>query len=268
MSKEVLVRHGISEVNWSNVLESLLDQEILGDIIPASMYDRNSDPEAIFEGEYLIFTNLRVYFLRGSTFIVDEPYYKIKSFFVRKSLFLSGRVFIHFSSGKVQKFCTPASKYTLLSRRFKELNSWLSQEFPMGQETHVELQNKNYYDLLNLPFSYTKQDLEASYGQLVSLYTSPSKEGGPSYQEKLKLIQEAYTTLSDSNKKDTYDKSLLNHIISSKKKTVVDFKATPNPSLVTQTILILLFVPAVVVALPIVFVISPTKSISAIRLLF
>ena len=74
---------------------------------------------------------------------------------------------------------------------------------------------KNYYEILEVDKNASKEIIEKAYKVLAKKYhpdlQHQDKKG--EYEKKLKLINEAYETLSDKNKKILYDKQLQNNYI-------------------------------------------------------
>lgn len=76
--------------------------------------------------------------------------------------------------------------------------------------------NKNYYEILEVDSKASNEIIEKAYKTLVKKYhpdlqnSSHQKE----FEEKMKLINEAYSVLSDEYKRTTYDNQLQNEIIS------------------------------------------------------
>lgn len=69
---------------------------------------------------------------------------------------------------------------------------------------------KNYYDILQINKNATPEILEKAYKTLVRMYHPDLQEGAnkQEYEEKLKLINEAYETLSNEQKRKQYDLEL------------------------------------------------------------
>tara|TARA_A100001037_G_scaffold14870_1_gene13377 strand:+ start:18597 stop:19055 length:459 start_codon:yes stop_codon:yes gene_type:complete len=68
----------------------------------------------------------------------------------------------------------------------------------------------NYYKILNIHNEATLKEIKKNYKELSSKY-HPDKNPNDRYsEEKMKLISEAYTTLSDYDKRILYDKKLIN----------------------------------------------------------
>lgn len=61
---------------------------------------------------------------------------------------------------------------------------------------------KNYYDILGVPKSATKDDIKKAYRKLAHQY-HPDKQGGD--EAKFKEVNEAYQVLSDEQKRSKYD---------------------------------------------------------------
>lgn len=68
----------------------------------------------------------------------------------------------------------------------------------------------NYYEILEVDKSASADDIKKSYRKLAMKYHPDRNNGDKNAEEKIKLINEAYNTLSDPDKKSQYDYSL-NH---------------------------------------------------------
>ena len=71
---------------------------------------------------------------------------------------------------------------------------------------------KNYYQILDLGYSATAEEVKVSYRQLAKEYHPDVNAGDRDKEEMFKLISEAYSILSDAEKKASYDLSLLLHL--------------------------------------------------------
>lgn len=69
----------------------------------------------------------------------------------------------------------------------------------------------NYYEVLELNSNANAEDIKKSYRKLAMKYHPDRNDGDKLAEEKFKLINEAYITLSDVNKKQEYDYSLQNN---------------------------------------------------------
>lgn len=65
---------------------------------------------------------------------------------------------------------------------------------------------KNYYEVLGLTANATLADIKTTYRKLASLY-HPDKNSAEDAPAKFRLVQEAYETLSDVEKRNTYDEN-------------------------------------------------------------
>ncbi len=76
--------------------------------------------------------------------------------------------------------------------------------------------NKNYYKILEVDQKASNEIIEKAYKTLVKKYhpdlQNPEKQ--KEYEEKMKLINEAYSVLSDDYQRATYDEQLQNETIS------------------------------------------------------
>lgn len=66
----------------------------------------------------------------------------------------------------------------------------------------------NYYDILELKTNASFNDIKKSYRKLAMKYHPDRNNGSKAAEEKFKLINEAYITLSHYDKKENYDDSL------------------------------------------------------------
>ena len=73
---------------------------------------------------------------------------------------------------------------------------------------------KNYYEILEVDKKASNEIIEKAYKTLAKKYHPDlqSNEIQKEYEEKMKLINEAYSVLSDDYKKSTYDEQLQNNI--------------------------------------------------------
>ena len=75
---------------------------------------------------------------------------------------------------------------------------------------------KNYYEILEVDRNASKEIIEKAYKTLAKKYHPDVQEQNQKKiaEEKMKLINEAYSVLSDENQKEEYDKQLKENIIS------------------------------------------------------
>ena len=75
---------------------------------------------------------------------------------------------------------------------------------------------KNYYEILEVDRNASKEIIEKAYKTLAKKYHPDVQEQNQKKiaEEKMKLINEAYSVLSDENQKEEYDKQLEENIIS------------------------------------------------------
>jgi len=66
------------------------------------------------------------------------------------------------------------------------------------------LSKRDYYDILNIPKTASKDELKAQYRKLALQY-HPDRNKAPDAEEKFKEISEAYAVLSDDQKRGQYD---------------------------------------------------------------
>jgi curved DNA-binding protein CbpA len=67
---------------------------------------------------------------------------------------------------------------------------------------------RNYYQILQVPVNATPKDIKIAFRNLAKKFHPDKNPGNKQYEEEFKLINEAYHTLSDQNKKWAYDMSL------------------------------------------------------------
>lgn len=75
---------------------------------------------------------------------------------------------------------------------------------------------KNYYEILEVDKNASNEIIEKAYKTLAKRY-HPDLQDGPQkkeYEEKMKMINEAYSVLSDSTQKATYDEQLKDFTVS------------------------------------------------------
>lgn len=70
--------------------------------------------------------------------------------------------------------------------------------------TKSVLSNHDYYSILGVQPNATKEDIKKAYRKLAMQY-HPDKNPSPEASEKFKLINQAYSVLSDDNKRAAYD---------------------------------------------------------------
>ena len=63
---------------------------------------------------------------------------------------------------------------------------------------------RDYYDVLGVPKSATKEEIKNAYRRLALQY-HPDRNKTPGSEEKFKEISEAYAVLSDDEKRRRYD---------------------------------------------------------------
>ena len=66
------------------------------------------------------------------------------------------------------------------------------------------MSKRDYYDILNIPKTASKDELKAQYRKLALQY-HPDRNKAPDAEEKFKEISEAYAVLSDDQKRGQYD---------------------------------------------------------------
>lgn len=73
---------------------------------------------------------------------------------------------------------------------------------------------KNFYEILEIDLNASPEIVEKAYKTLAKKYHPDLQKGDKKYkyEEKLKLINEAYETLSDPEKRKAYDETLPGHV--------------------------------------------------------
>lgn len=69
---------------------------------------------------------------------------------------------------------------------------------------------QNYYDILNLKKEASPDEIKKSYRKLAREYHPDKNQGDTKKEEMFKLINEAYSTLSDEEKRKAYDLRIFN----------------------------------------------------------
>lgn len=69
----------------------------------------------------------------------------------------------------------------------------------------MPVQNKDYYEILNVPRNASTEEIKQAYRRLARKYHPDVNAGDGSAAEKFKQLNEAYETLSDSQKRSQYD---------------------------------------------------------------
>src|SRR6202046_1434569 len=64
---------------------------------------------------------------------------------------------------------------------------------------------QDYYELLGVPRKAAQKEIRQAYKKLARKYHPDLNPGDKSSEEKFKQVQEAYDTLSDAKKRQTYD---------------------------------------------------------------
>lgn len=67
---------------------------------------------------------------------------------------------------------------------------------------------KNYYEILGLAKTATKQQIKDAYKKAALLYHPDKNQGSKTAEEKFKLVNEAYQVLSNAQKKYIFDQKL------------------------------------------------------------
>ena len=63
----------------------------------------------------------------------------------------------------------------------------------------------NYYKILGVPKSATEKDIRQAYRKLARTHHPDVNPGNPAAEEKFKEINEAYSIISDADKRKKYD---------------------------------------------------------------
>ena len=73
----------------------------------------------------------------------------------------------------------------------------------------IEVQQRNYYQILGIPRDASQNRIDHAYKRLVRRFDSansdPSQKAQASLKRKIALLQEAYDTLSNVEKRDEHD---------------------------------------------------------------
>lgn len=69
---------------------------------------------------------------------------------------------------------------------------------------------KDYYEILGVNTQATPEEIKDAYKKLAKAYHPDKHQGDPIYVEKFKSLQEAYSTLSDAQKRREYDMYIAN----------------------------------------------------------
>ena len=75
------------------------------------------------------------------------------------------------------------------------------------------MSKKNYYEVLNVDKNATEEDIKKSYKKLALLHHPDRNQGNPESSEKFKEVNEAYSILSNNDKRTQYD--MMGHVDSS-----------------------------------------------------
>ena len=65
--------------------------------------------------------------------------------------------------------------------------------------------DKNYYDILEVDRTASKDDIKKAYRKLAKQYHPDKNPEHADFEEKFKNVSEAYSVLSDDTKKSNYD---------------------------------------------------------------
>jgi len=85
---------------------------------------------------------------------------------------------------------------------------------------------KNYYEILGVSRQITSDELKKVYRKLARQYHPDVNLGNQAAAEKFKLINEAYTTLSDENARNVYDMKLDGNKTNNSAQNFTDGKTT------------------------------------------
>lgn len=80
---------------------------------------------------------------------------------------------------------------------------------------------QDYYDILGVSKDASEKDIKRAYRRLAAKY-HPDVNHEPGAEEKFKKINEAYETLSDSQKRAQYDRSVI--VLSTSPQTLVNIQ--------------------------------------------
>ena len=65
--------------------------------------------------------------------------------------------------------------------------------------------NKDYYDILEIPRNAEEKEIKRAYRKLAKKYHPDTNAGDKHAEQKFKEVTDAYTVLSDPEKKKLYD---------------------------------------------------------------
>lgn len=68
--------------------------------------------------------------------------------------------------------------------------------------------SKNYYEILEISVEATQDEIRKSYRKLAIKYHPDKNQDDPTAEEKFKEVNEAYSTLSDDDKREVYDSKI------------------------------------------------------------
>ena len=89
---------------------------------------------------------------------------------------------------------------------------------------------KDYYEILGVNTQATPEEIKDAYKKLAKAYHPDKHQGDPIYVEKFKSLQEAYSTLSDAQKRREYDMYIANQPKKQPSSQKTNKKIiTPNP---------------------------------------
>ena len=110
----------------------------------------------------------------------------------------------------VRRFSSSAMKYATLANKINQRTVTGSQKMRWQRSiikpfhTSSKLAKEDYYQMLGVNRGATADEIKKAYRTLAMKY-HPDRNPDPVTQEKFKSITEAYTVLSDENKRRTYD---------------------------------------------------------------
>ena len=87
---------------------------------------------------------------------------------------------------------------------------------------------QDYYEVLDVSYNASAEDIKLAYRQLAKQYHPDANAGDKEKEEMFKLMSEAYNILSDTDKKASYDLSLLLGLYEDERSRST--RTTKNPS--------------------------------------
>ena len=99
---------------------------------------------------------------------------------------------------------------------------------------------RNYYEILNVDFNSDQSEIKKSFYNLVKKF-HPDLNKSPNARKRFELINEAYETLSDSEKRSAYDRVLIEEIKKKVKRKEKQKKEIPEKLRIAFAVLKVMF---------------------------